>query len=105
MAVTRIEVTRSVASLLAGAEEVEDEDTLNEDATVERWTELLRAELAEQFPNTDVEVRTRRASAAGLEVAVEAGDADEERAARETVVRIGERLAESDDWIVPEVGG
>ena len=105
MAVTKIEVTRSVAGLLARAEEVEDEGTLNEDATVERWGELVRAELAEQFPEADVQVRTRRATAAGLDVAVQGGGDDEERAAREAVTRIVERLAEDEDWIVPEVGG
>ena len=105
MTVTKIEVTRSVAGLLARAEEVEDEETLNEDATVERWGDLLRAELRDQFPDAAVEIRTRRAPTAGLEVAVRTDDPDEERAARETVTRIGERLAEGGDWIVPEVGG
>ena len=105
MAVTKIEVTRSVAGLLARAEEVEDEETLNEDATVDRWGELVSAELAEQFPGADVQVRTQRATSAGLEVAVRADGDEEERAGRETVTRIVERLAEDEDWIVPEVGG
>ena len=105
MAVTKIEVTRSVAGLLAEAEEVEDDETLNEDATVERWGELVRAELAEQFPEADVRVRTRRATAAGLEVAIRAGGDEEERAAREAVTRTVERRAAAEDWIVPEVGG
>ena len=105
MAVTKIGITRSVASLLARAEEVEDEGTLNEDATVERWGELVRAELAEQFPEADVQVRTRRATAAGLDVTVQASGEEEERTARETVSRIVERLAKDEDWIVPEVGG
>ena len=105
MTVKKIEVTRSVADLLDQAEKATDHDTPNEDATVERWGDLLRAELRDQFPDAEVEIRTRRAPTAGLEAAVRADDPDEERAARETVTRIGERLAEGDDWIIPEVGG
>ncbi len=105
MAVTKIVVARSVAGLLDRAEEVEHEETLNEDATVERWTALLRAELTERFPGAAVEIRTQRSEAAGLQVEVRADDEAEARAAHEAVTAIGERLASGEDWVVPEVGG
>ena len=105
MAVTEIEITRSVAALVAEADEEIERDRLNEGASVERWEELLRAQLEEQFPGATVRIRTVRAPRAGLDVAVRAGSAEEERSARAAVMRIAEDLGESGDWVVPEVGG
>jgi hypothetical protein len=105
MAVTEIEITRSVAALVAEADEEIERDRLNEGASVERWEELLRAQLEEQFPGAAVRIRTVRAPRAGLDVAVRAGSAEEERSAREAVMRIAKDLGESGDWVVPEVGG
>jgi hypothetical protein len=105
MAVTEIKVARSIVGLVAEADEEIERDTPNEAASVERWEELLRARLEEQFPGAAVRIRTVRALRAGLDVAVRAGSAEEERSAREAVMRIAEDLGESGDWVVPEVGG
>lgn len=100
-----ITVTRSLESLIEPGEEVEDEETLNEDASVERWGELLQTQLEERFPEARVRIRMRRAAQAELDVAVEADSPEEERAARQTIREIGRGLGEGEDWVVPEVGG
>ena len=105
MTIRSITVTRAVEALLEQGEEVESEETLNEDASVERWVELLQARLEEQFQGADIRVRTRRAARAELDIAVQADGREEERSARQTVRHIAEELAEGEEWIVPEVGG
>jgi len=105
MAVIEIAITRSIAELVAEADQEIEQDTPNEGASVERWEELLRARLEEEFPGAAVRIRTVRAPRAGLDVTVRAGHPEEERPARETVMRIAEDLGESGDWVVPEVGG
>ena len=105
MGISRIVVTRSIAELAAEADEEIERDTPNDEASVERWGELLRAQLAEQFLNAHIQILTVRAKDAGFDVAVEADSGEEERSAREAVRRISERLDASGDWVVPEVGG
>ena len=105
MGINRIVVTRSVAALVAEADEEIERDSPNDDASVDRWGELLQAQLSEQLPGADVEIRTVRAPRAGLDVDVQADSVEEERSAREAVRRICEALDESGEWVVPEVGG
>lgn len=105
MGIKRIVVTRSVAALVAEADDEIERDTPNEAASVARWEGLLRAQLREQFPRVKIQIRTMAAPKAGLKVTVEADTGEEERAAQAAVRRICEGLDDTGDWVVPEVGG
>jgi len=105
MGINRIVVTRSVAALVAEADEEIERDSPNDEASVDRWGELLQAQLSEQLSGPEIEIRIVRASQSGLDVDVQADSVDEECSAREAVRRICEALDESGEWVVPEVGG
>ena len=82
------------------------DETVNEDASLERWAELMRAQLSERFPGASVEIPTARTRDSAVpDVEVEADSAEEKRMALETVNEIAALVSAQEDWIVPEVGG
>ena len=82
------------------------DETVNEDASLERWAELMRAQLSERFSGASVEIPTARTRDSAVpDVEVEADSAEGKRVAIETVKGIAASVSAQEDWIVPEVGG